>query len=80
MKASSNSSIGSVSATRYWHRCAPAHGPVRAYDWGRGTILDQEIAVEADGVVIIEGVYTLRPELRALWDLTEFLEVPEWCV
>ena len=48
----------------------------RAYNWDRGTILDQEVAVEPHGVVIIEGVYTIRPQLRALWDLRVFLEVP----
>lgn len=36
-----------------------------------------EVSVPLDAVLIVEGVFLLRPELRSLWDLAVYLEVPE---
>ena len=33
----------------------------RPYDWERGAIGSREVVVPASGLVIVEGVYTLRP-------------------
>lgn len=46
----------------------------RPYDWERGAIGSREVVVPASGLVIVEGVYTLRPQLRPFWDLTVYVE------
>ena len=38
------------------------------YDWDRDAILDRRVAV-ADDVIVVEGVYSSRKELAALYDL-----------
>ena len=34
------------------------------------------VAVPADAVVVVDGIFLQRPELTAAWDLTVFLDVP----
>jgi uridine kinase len=46
------------------------------YDWKTGQLCDR-IKVAPAGVVLVEGIYTLRSELRALYHLSVFLDVPE---
>lgn len=36
----------------------------------------QDVVVAADAVVLVDGVFLLRPELLASWDLVIWLEVP----
>jgi uridine kinase len=45
------------------------------YAWGRKALADW-VDVAPRGLVLVEGVYLLRPELRPLWDLTVFIDVP----
>lgn len=42
----------------------------RPFDWQRGFGLGQVVAVDAAPVMIVEGVYSARPELRHLIDVT----------
>jgi uridine kinase len=46
------------------------------YDWNEGTLGDWIDAVMPD-VVIVEGVYTLRRELREYYDVTVFVRTAE---
>ena len=48
----------------------------RPLDWERGELAAQPDAVDPRGLAVVEGVYTLRPDLMAFWDLTVFLDVP----
>lgn len=50
-------------------------GRFRRYDWDRNALAEW-VDVAAHGVVLVEGVYLLRPELRPLWDLTVYVETP----
>jgi uridine kinase len=45
------------------------------YDWSSNT-LDGWIDVEPRRLVVVEGVYLLRPELRAYWDFAIYVEAP----
>ncbi|HEV2374607.1 MAG TPA: hypothetical protein VGS19_20905 [Streptosporangiaceae bacterium] len=45
------------------------------YDWAIGA-LGQWLTVPPSGVVIVEGVYSMRPELSSLYDFTVFVETP----
>ncbi|MFG5380983.1 uridine kinase [Yoonia sp. R2-816] len=49
------------------------------YDWGAfdGSKSSIETLVEPCEIVVIEGVYAARPELRDFLDLTVLIEVPE---
>lgn len=47
----------------------------RRYDWDRDALADWR-TIHAGAMVVIEGVYTLRPELRALYDLRIWVECP----
>lgn len=49
------------------------------YNWVAfdGSKSPKEIHVEPHEVVVLEGVYAARPELRDLFDLTVLLEVPD---
>ncbi|MEY8829168.1 uridine kinase [Sedimentitalea sp. XS_ASV28] len=49
------------------------------YDWGAfdGSKSSKETYVEPSEIVVIEGVYAARPELRDLLDLTVLIEVPD---
>jgi hypothetical protein len=44
----------------------PAH--FQRYDWANN-VLDGWTTLEPQGIVLVEGVYLLRPRLRAHWDL-----------
>lgn len=48
----------------------------RRYDWEQDSIGTREVSLQPSGLVIVEGVYTLRPQLRPFWDLTVYLQVP----
>ena len=50
-------------------------GTFRRYDWGENTQGDW-VDVAPHGLVVVEGVYLLRPLLRRAWDLAVFVEVP----
>jgi uridine kinase len=43
------------------------------YDWSANTLADW-VEVDPDGVVIVEGVYLLRPRLRRYWDLAIYVD------
>ena len=45
------------------------------YDWETDR-LDDWVIVEPNAIVLIEGVYSTRPEIRALIDLAIFVETP----
>ncbi|MHB1980793.1 MAG: uridine kinase family protein [Sulfobacillus sp.] len=45
------------------------------YNWARNR-LDSWVEVAGEGVVVVEGVYTLRPALRAYWDLAVYVHTP----
>ena len=47
----------------------------RRYDWERGELAGWH-DVAGDGVVIVEGNYSTRPELRDYYDLTIWVEAP----
>ena len=49
----------------------------RRYDWPSGRIVPDELhQVPHTGVVIVEGIYTARPELEGFYDLTVFVDTP----
>jgi uridine kinase len=45
------------------------------HDWETDR-LDQWVTVEPDEIVLVEGVYSARPEIRPLIDLAIFVETP----
>ncbi|HEY0166530.1 MAG TPA: hypothetical protein VGB75_05750 [Jatrophihabitans sp.] len=45
------------------------------YDWETST-LDGWITVEPRGIVLVEGVYLLRRELRSYWDFSVYVDTP----
>lgn len=45
------------------------------YDWDTNT-LDGWITVEPRGIVLVEGVYLLRRELRSYWDFAVYVDTP----
>jgi uridine kinase len=48
-------------------------GRYERYDWPTGQLAEWHTVLPS-GVVLVEGVYTTRPELRDLYDLTVFVE------
>ena len=49
----------------------------RRYDWPSNQIVPDELHhVPHTGFVIVEGVYTVRPELEGFYDLTVFVDAP----
>ncbi len=48
----------------------PAH--YQRYDWSTGR-LGERVEVKPQGIILVEGVYTMRPELRAHYDTTIFV-------
>ncbi len=49
----------------------------RRYDWGTGTLASGEIhVVSRAGLVVVEGVYSARPELAAYYDLLVYVDTP----
>ena len=57
-------------------------GQYQRYDWETGALAAGELhQVPRSGVVIVEGVYTARPELAGYYDLTVWVETPrETCL
>lgn len=47
------------------------------YDWERGSALKGWIRVAPAEVVIVEGVYLGRPELRSFFDVLVYISTPE---
>lgn len=45
------------------------------YDW-ENNILGDWLEVRPEGVVVVEGVYMLRPPLQKFWDLSIFVDTP----
>lgn len=45
------------------------------YDW-QNNVLGDWVELSAEGVVVVEGVYMLRPQLREFWDLSIFVDTP----
>ncbi|MFI0961153.1 uridine kinase [Streptomyces sp. NPDC021080] len=49
----------------------------RRYDWPSGSLAaDEAHAVACDGIVLVEGVYTARPELADHYDLIVYVDTP----
>ncbi|MPY60138.1 uridine kinase family protein [Streptomyces spongiae] len=49
----------------------------RRYDWGTGSLAPDEIhTVSRSGIVVVEGVYTARPELADHYDLVVYVDTP----
>jgi len=45
------------------------------YDWSADRLLDW-ITVEPEEIVLVEGVYSSRPELREMLDVAIFIDAP----
>lgn len=50
-------------------------GQFQRYDWN-ARALDGMVTVLAEGVVVVEGVYVLRPRLRRYWHLSVLVSTP----
>ncbi|MEU1534303.1 uridine kinase family protein [Streptomyces fagopyri] len=49
----------------------------RRYDWATGALApDESHGISASGVVVVEGVYTARPELADYYDLIVYVDTP----
>jgi len=46
------------------------------YDWETGHVLPEPLEVAPMGIVVIEGVCSLRPEVRHHWDVSIYVETP----
>lgn len=51
------------------------HTRYQRYDWQNNALGDW-VDLRAEGVVVVEGVYLLRPALRQFWDLSIFVDTP----
>jgi uridine kinase len=51
------------------------HTRYQRYDW-QNNVLGDWVELPAEGVVVVEGVYMLRPPLREFWDLSIFVDTP----
>lgn len=49
----------------------------RPFDWGAGSGLGEPVTVDARPVVVVEGVYSARPELSSVVDVAVFVETSE---
>jgi uridine kinase len=45
------------------------------YDWEANTLAGW-VTIEPQGIVLVEGVYLLRRELRSYWDLAVYVDAP----
>jgi uridine kinase len=45
------------------------------YDWHHNA-LGERVTVRPTGIVVVEGVYMLRPRLRQYWDLKVYIDTP----
>ncbi|MGW0971348.1 uridine kinase family protein [Streptomyces sp. NPDC002516] len=53
------------------------HAHYRRYDWPTGSLVTDELcAVTCEGIVLVEGVYTARPELADHYDLVVYVDTP----
>jgi uridine kinase len=50
-------------------------GRFQRYNWPSNS-LDDWIDVQPNGLVVVEGVYLLRRELRAYWDFAVYVDTP----
>jgi uridine kinase len=50
-------------------------GRFRRHDWEQNALADW-VDVAPRGLIVVEGVYMLRPQLRPMWDLTVYVDVP----
>jgi uridine kinase len=48
----------------------------RGYDWDADRLRDERQTIEPGGIVIVEGTYSTRPELRDVYDLTIWVAAP----
>jgi uridine kinase len=48
----------------------------RPFDWDLDRLSEGHVDVEARALIVVDGVYTLHPDLAPFWDLTLFLDVP----
>jgi uridine kinase len=48
----------------------------RPYDWDSGLLAEQWVAIRAARVVVLDGVFTSRPELASFLDLCVLVEAP----
>jgi uridine kinase len=46
------------------------------YDWEAGCVSPDAHQIAPAGIVLIEGVYSLRPELRTYWDVGIYVAAP----
>ena len=48
----------------------------RRYDWSSGALGPDSVEVAPRGLVVVEGVYASRPQLRGYYDLAVFVDAP----
>ena len=49
----------------------------RRYDWNLDRLRDDVHVVDPGGVVVVEGSYSTRPELRDFYDVTVWVDAPQ---
>jgi uridine kinase len=64
-----------ISSLRLWIRVATA-----AADWACTTVTDtaidrSDVVVSQDSIVVIDGCFLLRPELRGFWEFVMWLDI-----
>ncbi|GAA1986315.1 uridine kinase [Microbacterium pumilum] len=60
-----------------WQTSATIGFQLAAFDWRRDAAVESAwVAAPRDAVLIVDGVFLHRPELRDLWDWSLWLEVP----
>lgn len=52
-----------------------ARARYQRYDW-QHNVLGDWVELPAEGIIVMEGVYMLRPSLREFWDLAIFVDTP----
>ncbi|MGI8791912.1 MAG: uridine kinase family protein [Acidimicrobiales bacterium] len=48
----------------------------RRFDWQLDALGDDVVAVDPSGVIVVEGVYAHRPQLRGYYDIAVFVDTP----
>lgn len=51
-------------------------GLYHPHDWSADALSDDVVVVEPQGLIVVEGVYALRPQLRGYWDIGVFVDTP----
>lgn len=46
------------------------------YDWSTEALAEQPAAIRPEGVIVFDGVYSHRPQLRGYWDIAVFVDTP----